>query len=99
MFVIAFVFVIVFVFGSVFLLVGSYLLITLIKCQKGHKSLRVLSGSVFNNGQSLTYFLGDKVTYRAVWGQLKMGIFRAPKLQIPQILQPIASLMSLKIGH
>ena len=42
-----FVFVIVFVFVFVFLLVRSCLLITLITCLKGHKSLRVLYGSVF----------------------------------------------------
>ena len=39
--------VIVFVFVIVFLLVRSCLLITLITCLKGHKSLRVLYGSVF----------------------------------------------------
>ena len=66
-FVIALVFVIVFVFVTVFLLVRPYLLITLIKCHKGHKSLGMLSGSVFNNGHSLSY----KVTYRAVLGTAK----------------------------
>ena len=46
-FVIVFVIVIVFVFVIVFLLVRSCLLITLITCLKGHKSLSVLYGSVF----------------------------------------------------
>ena len=39
--------VIVFVFVIVFLLVRPCLLITLITCLKGHNSLRVLYGSVF----------------------------------------------------
>ena len=43
----------------VFLLVRLCLLITLITCLKGHKSLRVLYGSVF------------KSVYWSVWGQLK----------------------------
>ena len=43
----AFVIVFVFVFVTVFLLVRSCLLITLITCLKGHKSLKVLCGSVF----------------------------------------------------
>ena len=54
--------VIVFVFVFVFLLVRSGLLITLIKCLKGYKSLGMLSGSVFNNGQLLTYSLSHSVT-------------------------------------
>ena len=41
-FVFVIVFVIVFVFGIVFLLVRSWLLITRIKCLKGHKSLELL---------------------------------------------------------
>ena len=44
-FVIVFVIVIVFVFVIVFLLVRSCPLITLIKCLKGHKSLRTLCDS------------------------------------------------------
>ena len=59
--------VIVFVFVTVFLLVRSCLLITLINCHKGHKSLGIFSCSVFNNGYSLSY----KVTYRAVLGTAK----------------------------
>ena len=70
-FVIVYVFVIVFVYFIVFLLVRLCLLITPIKCLKVHKFLGMLSGSVCNNGHSLTYLLSDKVTYRAVWGQLK----------------------------
>ena len=69
--VIVFVFFIVFVIVIVFLLVRLCLLITPIKCLKVHKFLGMLSGSVCNNGHSLTYLLSDKVTYRAVWGQLK----------------------------
>jgi len=44
-------------------------------CLKGHKSLRVLFGSGFQNGQSVSQSasqsVSDKGTYRAVWGQLK----------------------------
>ena len=65
------VFVIVFVFVSVFLLVMSCLLITLITSPNGHKSLRVLYGSVFQQWLVVSQLLSDKVTYRAVWGQLK----------------------------
>ena len=46
-FVVVFVFVIVVVVVIVILLVRSCLLITLITCLKGHKSLKVLYGSVF----------------------------------------------------
>ena len=46
-FVFVIVFVFVFVFVIVFFLVGSCLLVTLITSLKGHKSLRVLYGSVF----------------------------------------------------
>ena len=49
--VIVIVFVFVFVIVIVFLFVRSCLLITLITCLKGHKSLRVLFGSVFQNRQ------------------------------------------------
>ena len=47
----AIVFVFVFVFVIVFLFVRSCLLVTLITCLKGHKSLRVLFGSVFQKWQ------------------------------------------------
>ena len=70
-FVIVYVFVIVFVYFIVFLLVRLCLLITPIKCLKVHKFLGMLSGSVCNNGHSLTYLLSDKVTYRAVLGTAK----------------------------
>ena len=56
--------------------VRSCLLITLIKCLKGHKSLRALYGSVFQQwwggSQSDSQSVSDKVTYWAVWGQLWM---------------------------
>ena len=85
MFVIVFVIVIVFVFVIVFLLVRSSFLITLITCLKGHKSLRVLYGSVFQKcvvvSESVSESVSDKVTYRAVWGQLKTS-FWANNLQI-----------------
>ena len=70
-----FVFVIVFVFVFVFFLVRSCLLIALITCLKGHKSLRVLYGSVFEQcvvvTESVCQWVSDNVTYRAVWRQLK----------------------------
>ena len=50
-FVFVIVFVFVFVIVIVFLFVRSCLLITLITCLKGHKSLRVLFGSVFQQWQ------------------------------------------------
>ena len=71
-FVIVIVIVIVFVFVIVFLLVRSCLLITLITCLKGHKSLRVLCDSVFQQCVVVSQSVSDKVTYRAVWGQLKI---------------------------
>ena len=62
-----------------FLLVMSSLPFTLITCIKGYKSLRVLYGSVFQQcgggrergSQSVSKWVSDKVTYWAVWGQLK----------------------------
>ena len=60
-----FVFVIVFVFVFVFVnffLVMSCLLITLVTCLKGHKSLRVLFGSVFQNRQSVSEWVSQWVT-------------------------------------
>ena len=51
------VFVFVFVFVIVFLLVRSCVLITLIKCLKGHKSLGSLCYCVFK--RSLTYLLSE----------------------------------------
>ena len=51
-FIIVIVFVFVFVIVIVFLFVRSCLLITLITCLKGHKSLRVLFGSVFQQWRS-----------------------------------------------
>ena len=63
----------VFVFVIVFFLVRLCLLITLITCLKGHKSLRVLYGSVFQQCVGVSQLVSDKVTYRAVWGQLKIG--------------------------
>ena len=67
-----FVIVIVFVFVIVFLLVRSCLFITLITCLKGHKSLRRLYGSVFQQCVGVSQLVSDKVTYRAVWGQLNI---------------------------
>ena len=71
----AFVIVIVIVFVVVFLMVRSCPLVTLITCLRGHKSLRVLYGSVFQQcvvvSQLVSQSVSDKVTYRAVWGQLK----------------------------
>ena len=64
-------FVIVFVFVIVFLLVRYCLLITLITCLKGQKSLRVLYDGVFQQCVVVSQLVSDKVTYRAVWGQLK----------------------------
>ena len=64
------------VFVIVFLFVRSCLLITLVTCLKGHKSLRVLFGSVFQNRQSVSQWVSewvsDKGTYRAVRWQLKI---------------------------
>ena len=59
-FVIVIVFVVVIVID--FLLVRSCLLITLIRCVKGHKSLGKLSGSISNNGHLLTHLLTYSVT-------------------------------------
>ena len=76
MFVFVIVIVIVIVFVIVFLLVRSCFLVTLIISLKGHKSLRVLYGSVFQQcvvlSESVSESVSDKVTYRAVWGQLKI---------------------------
>ena len=66
--------------GRYVFLVRSFVLITLIKCLKGHKSLRVLYGSVFQK----CLVLSDEATYRAVplfsEGQLKIevhqGVFK-----------------------
>ena len=69
--VIVFVFVFAFVFVIVFFLVSSCFLITLITCLKGHKSLRVLYSSVFQQCVVVSESVSDKVNYRAVWGQLK----------------------------
>ena len=69
------VFVNVTVYAFVFLLVRSCLLTTLITCLKGHKSLRVLYGSVFQQCLVGSESVSDEVTYRAVWGQLKKVIW------------------------
>ena len=61
----------VFVFVIVFFLVRLCLLITLITCLKGHKSLRVLYGTVFQKCLGVS----DKVTYRAVLGQPNIKAF------------------------
>ena len=56
-------------------MVRSCLLVTLITCLKGHKSLRVLYGRVFQQWLSVSYSVSqsvsDKGPYRAVRGQLK----------------------------
>ena len=70
-FVIVFVFVFVFVFVIVFFLVRSYLLITLIKCLKGHKSPGSLCCCVFQKvpyslTQWVSEWVSDKVIYWAV---------------------------------
>ena len=53
-------------------LVRSCLLITLMKCLKGHKSPRVLYGSVFQKCLVVSELVTDKVIYTAVPpGQLK----------------------------
>ena len=56
--------------------------LTLITCLKGHKSLRVRFGSVFQKCGSVS----DKGTYRAVWEQLKKHQYqpRAPKQNSPE---------------
>ena len=75
-FVFVIVFVFVFVFVIVFFLVGSCLLVTLITCLKGHKSLRVLYGSLFQKCLGVSEWVSDEATYRAVplfsEGQLKI---------------------------
>ena len=66
------------------------------KCQKGHMSLRVISGSVFNNGllqYSLTHSLSDKVTYRAVWGQLKTTRGRHCRVTFEGLFWPIYKIL------
>ena len=54
----------------------SCLLVTLITCLKGHKSLRVLYGSVFQKCVGVSELVSDEATYRAVplfsEGQLKI---------------------------
>ena len=76
-FVIVFVFVFVFVFVIVFFLVRSCLLITLIKCLKGHKSLGSLCCCVF---QKVSQSVSESVTRSPIElsaGQLKRyAIFR-----------------------
>ena len=72
-FVFVIVFVFVFVFVIVFFLVRSCLLITLIKCLKGHKSIRLLFVcQLVKYCDWVSQSVSDKVTYRAVWGQLKI---------------------------
>ena len=61
-FVFVIVFVFVFVFVIVFFLVGSCLLVTLITCLKGHKSLRVLYGSVFQKCLGVSELVSDEAT-------------------------------------
>ena len=43
---------------------------------KGHKSLRVLFGSVFQNRQWVSQWVSDKGTYRAVRWQLKTNFMK-----------------------
>ena len=59
-------------------MVRSCLLITLVTCLKGHKSLRVLFCSLFQKwqsvSQSVSESVSDKGTYRAVWGTAKKKV-------------------------
>ena len=80
-----FVFFIVFVFVIVIWFVRSCLLITLIACLKGHKSLRVLFGSVFQK----CLVGSDKWTYRAVrWQLKKLQVEAQEKLKREAVVGP-----------